>query len=163
MHDEDEPVFTQQMPLTKRIQTMALPIRWLLGPTLLQTSLLRGCEVNLLEGKLFICDPDHEVCVGMSITCAEGFVCRQASPTVYCWGDNFAGQARGDGVAQNEQHTPFQVPGTEDALGVDTGNLFTCVVRNDGGVSCWGAGDLGQLGYGANKSVAFPADVVGIP
>lgn len=31
---------------------------------------------------------------------------------------------------------------------VDAGHLFTCVLISDGRISCWGAGDSGELGYG---------------
>jgi alpha-tubulin suppressor-like RCC1 family protein len=47
--------------------------------------------------------------------------------------------------------------------GIATGAYHTCSVTNDGGVSCWGKNEEGQLGDGTVTDRHLPAPVAGLP
>ena len=74
-----------------------------------------------------------------------------------CWGRNNSGQI---GNATNvDQLVPFEVPTglagstwTNVSAGVD----FTCAIRSDGALYCWGLGSSRQLGTGATTSSDVP-------
>ena len=42
------------------------------------------------------------------------------------------------------------------------GEDYTCAIRGDGTVRCWGNGDLGQLGNGSEANSSVPTTVSGI-
>ena len=67
--------------------------------------------------------------------------------TVYCWGRNNYGQL-GDGTQGNEnnRNTPTQVSGLGTVSSVSSGSDYTCAVKSDNTVYCWGNNDYGQLG-----------------
>lgn len=74
--------------------------------------------------------------------------------TVWCWGSAADGRL-GDGTigdTQNLRTTPVRVRRGSSALTgvtrVAAGASFTCALRANGTVWCWGNGDLGQLGDG---------------
>jgi hypothetical protein len=85
--------------------------------------------------------------------------------TVKCWGDGEFGQlGQGDRERRGDEPDemgddlpPVQfVPGNT-ARALTTGAYHTCVMREDGTVTCWGEGINGQLGNG------FPPDVGNFP
>jgi hypothetical protein len=98
-----------------------------------------------------------EITAGARHTCAiddEG--------AAWCWGDNSAGQL---GV-------PGQSPGTTIPVRVSTatgmtgpvvdiaaGGDTTCAATDDGAAYCWGEGDAGQLGDGADRDADQPVAV----
>jgi eukaryotic-like serine/threonine-protein kinase len=56
--------------------------------------------------------------------------------TVWCWGDNHAGQL---GFGDVEAHArPVKVAKLERAAAVSAGNIHTCAALDDGRVACWG-------------------------
>lgn len=67
--------------------------------------------------------------------------------TIYCWGRNQWGQ-----IGYNATNTPFdravRFTDIDDAVAVDAGKDFTCVVRANNAVSCWGRNNTAQLGGG---------------
>jgi alpha-tubulin suppressor-like RCC1 family protein len=81
---------------------------------------------------------------------------------VKCWGQNDQGQL-GDGTTK-PQNVPVDVQGlTAGATAVAAGTRHTCVVSGTGGVLCWGANDLAQLGDGSNADFrGKPAPVEGL-
>jgi hypothetical protein len=80
------------------------------------------------------------VSAGVAHTCA-----RTTTGAVQCWGDNASGQL-GNGT-NNNATTPMAVTGlSSGAIAVDAGSSHTCALTNAGGVKCWGANSMGQLG-----------------
>jgi alpha-tubulin suppressor-like RCC1 family protein len=100
-----------------------------------------------------------DVSVGLGHACA-----RQVDNQVACWGFNANGQL-GIGTTTNSSRA-VPVPGLGDALSVsaagDFSHGFTCALRAGGGVQCWGANDVGQLGNGLGVDSPQPIDVAGM-
>jgi hypothetical protein len=81
--------------------------------------------------------------------------------SVSCWGSNFGGQI-GDATGTPGRATPYSVPGLRGIVAVAAGGTHTCVVAEDGSVSCWGENGNQELGTGdAAASSAVPARVQG--
>src|SRR5262249_28234129 len=85
-----------------------------------------------------------------------------------CWGRNAAGQlglggtsTRGDQVAELGDALPAVDLGAgATAIAVAAGAAHTCAVLATGEVTCWGAGDAGQLGQGlADGHLAPPPPI----
>ena len=55
-----------------------------------------------------------------------------------------------------------QVRGISDAAEVSVGDGTVCVLHRDGGVSCWGRNDVGQVGDGTTASRSEPVRLGGI-
>ncbi len=74
---------------------------------------------------------------------------RSEDGRVSCWGENCAGQlATTSDEAGLGTERLTDVVGVDDAIDVDVGGAHACIVRGDGSVWCWGAGEQGQLGDG---------------
>ena len=67
--------------------------------------------------------------------------------SVECWGDNTKGEL-GNGEFGTFSSTPVAVKGLSDATAVSTGSQFTCALRKDRTVWCWGRDSNGALGTG---------------
>ena len=72
---------------------------------------------------------------------------------LYCWGGNSVGQV---GVASGDSRitAPTRVGVERDWSVVAVGSRFTCGVRLNGTLWCWGANDSGQLGRSGSGSRA---------
>ena len=87
-----------------------------------------------------------------------------------CWGRNTAGQL-GSGDTVNRGDLPDQMGDAlpavaldADATAVAAGASHTCAVLANGAVTCWGAGDAGQLGGGAMASASpTPSPALALP
>jgi alpha-tubulin suppressor-like RCC1 family protein len=77
--------------------------------------------------------------------------------TVWCWGDNFAGQL-GDGT-KTEKNKPVMVKGLKGVISIKTSGYHTVAMKSDGTVWCWGFNNYGQLGDGTKKDRTLPTQV----
>jgi alpha-tubulin suppressor-like RCC1 family protein len=89
--------------------------------------------------------------------------CALAGGAAYCWGSNEQGECGSPSSAPLFSPTP--VPGVKAravALGSGAGAQHTCVVLDDGSLSCWGSDSDGQLGSGASgqEATRFSPDPV---
>lgn len=86
--------------------------------------------------------------------------------TIKCWGYN--GYGFGDGTSgYSPVASPVTIPGLiniEDIFGskstLSSSGAF-CVLKSNGGVSCWGKNTFGELGTGDTTSPTTPVDLVG--
>jgi alpha-tubulin suppressor-like RCC1 family protein len=94
-----------------------------------------------------------QVTAGFLHTCA-----RRADATVWCWGENFAGQL-GDGTTSSRA-MPVQVAGLVGAVAeVSAGGGHSCARQTDGTLWCWGFNVTGQLGDGTATDRLTPIQV----
>lgn len=81
---------------------------------------------------------------------------------VVCWGFNHHGQV-GDGSAY-DRLTPVPAVGLESGVrGLAAGDRFTCAIRGDGSVACWGRNGRGQLGDGTVERRRIPTSTAPLP
>jgi len=99
----------------------------------------------------------ESLCSGLAHSCAV------SRGGVLCWGYDGPEGRLGDGGGSMSS-TPVQVVGLPPGSGasqVSCGSYHSCALVN-GGVKCWGAGLVGQLGDGALADSPFPVDVFGL-
>ncbi|MFA7209793.1 MAG: hypothetical protein WC120_06000, partial [Parcubacteria group bacterium] len=86
--------------------------------------------------------------------------------STYCWGRNNYGQLGDNSLV--DKWIPVQ---TLDADGInnlsnvsqiEAGNHFTCALKTDSSVYCWGYNALGQLGIGSTTYKLLPNQVLGV-
>jgi hypothetical protein len=81
-----------------------------------------------------------DVAIGTAQTCGI-----RSDASVWCWGSNNYGESgfAGSGTSYASPATTFT---TNDAVSIATGGYFTCVLRKNSEVWCWGLNSSGQLG-----------------
>lgn len=83
------------------------------------------------------------------------------SGAVACWGYNLDGQL-GDGTSNGRSAKPVVVKDLDDAFAVVGGGNFTCALKQNGTVACWGGNGQGQLGIGSATTKTTPQPVTGL-
>ena len=82
--------------------------------------------------------------------------------SVSCWGMNNYGQLGDESVSNRHEPTQTSSLGSgRTAVSISAGALHTCVILDDGSVSCWGQNDDGQLGTGNNQDQWGPTQTSG--
>lgn len=86
--------------------------------------------------------------------------------SLWCWGENRVGELGAPSDAKCSaprgcQPTPKRVGSASDWQAVAAGGHFTCGLRSDASLWCWGAGAHGQLGQTAATSSHRPRPVDG--
>lgn len=89
-----------------------------------------------------------QIAAGLSHSCAI------ADGELTCWGRNDLGQLGYNGA---ELHVPFPVPVeappfADSPVQVAVGAYHSCAIYDEGRVACWGDGEAGQLGTGADAA-----------
>jgi fibronectin type 3 domain-containing protein len=82
-----------------------------------------------------------DISVGYYHNCAI-----RSDGSVWCWGDNTYLALGRSSPANSAVALPVSTFTTNDALSLTTGNSFTCVLRKNGQVWCWGSNQQGELG-----------------
>ena len=113
---------------------------------------------------------EQKVAAGANHSCALEDADQSGGSGVLCWGKNDYGQLGvGDGLTVSVVNGALRVVGvgeseTGAALAevtqVSSGENHLCALKNDKTVVCWGAGDKGQLGHGADTKSYTPQVVV---
>jgi alpha-tubulin suppressor-like RCC1 family protein len=81
--------------------------------------------------------------------------------TVWCWGQNIAGQLGDGGTA--DSLVPVKVTGLPPATDVAAGEYHTCAVDTSQQVWCWGSNAYGELGNGTTSTgSSVPVHAAGI-
>ncbi|NNE74461.1 MAG: RCC1 repeat-containing protein [Acidimicrobiales bacterium] len=85
--------------------------------------------------------------------------------SAWCWGQNDKGQLGDDTTSDSLVPVPVRGPGGVSLLtGVSTvsaGAKYTCALKIDGTVWCWGQNSQGQLGDNTTADSSSPVQVVG--
>lgn len=78
--------------------------------------------------------------------------------SLWCWGDNHWFQL-GVGSGGQPRSAPTQVGSDTDWSRIATGTFFTCGLRLEGSLWCWGSNQAGALGLGEDMAQLAPARV----
>jgi len=97
------------------------------------------------------------VAVGVEHTCGI-----DSAGAAWCWGANRNGATGLGHYAPGNQYAPAPVAGDATWKQITAGSQFTCAIRSDDTLWCWGYGYEGQLGQGAERVIAHePLEVLG--
>jgi alpha-tubulin suppressor-like RCC1 family protein len=120
------------------------------------TMVSRAASVPVGAGKLW-----QRVTLGRNHAC--GIATDNNVNGVYCWGTEL-NQELGNGVAVTNQLTPGLItptPGNTSAwTEIAAGLNYTCALRQDGTLWCWGRNTQGQLGDTTTTARADPKQVL---
>jgi len=99
-----------------------------------------------------------------AIAAGENHICLiRADRTVACWGNDVAGQL-GDGldVLYVDAEQPVTVTGLDQVSALSLGQGFSCALRLDGTVVCWGSDQYGQTGDSTMSWPMLPNTIPGL-
>lgn len=99
------------------------------------------------------------------VSTGRNFSCGITSASeLYCWGANQNGQVGAGLISKfDSQLAPRRVGGADTFLQVSAGHQHACAVRSDHSLWCWGADQVGQLGYPANLAASLEPALVAFP
>ncbi|MBC8071126.1 MAG: hypothetical protein IAG13_22565 [Deltaproteobacteria bacterium] len=108
-------------------------------------------EVPAAGASVQLGGPATAIDAGNQHTCAL-----LANSTVRCWGFGNAGRlglGSNDNIGDDETPADHAVQLGGNALQIVAGRAHTCAVRDDNALVCWGTGNSGKLGTGANDDL----------
>ncbi len=82
-----------------------------------------------------------------------------ASGSLSCWGNDLYGQLGDGATTVVNRLVPTPITSIGGVGVVSAANVFTCALKTDGTVYCWGNNDAGSLGDGTATSRSVPAIV----
>jgi alpha-tubulin suppressor-like RCC1 family protein len=86
---------------------------------------------------------------------------RKADGTLWCWGANDSGQLGNDSTQSS--NVPLQVTALGNQVAqVSLGDLFTCAIKLDHTLWCWGNNVAGQLGDGLTDDSLVPVPITAV-
>lgn len=99
------------------------------------------------------------IAVGLGVSHTCGIRDIGGVKRAYCWGDNTNGKL-GDGTA-TPRYALTEIGGGAytDWKKIDSNQNFTCGLRDNGELWCWGLGTSGQLGRGSSADSSSPVRV----
>jgi len=100
---------------------------------------------------------NRALATGHAFSCAV-----TASRGVSCWGQRRTEDPDEEGGQIAGQRVPGAVDGLAGIVAVDAGEQHACALDQGGGVHCWGLGNDGQLGDGANQHRLQPVQPLGL-
>jgi len=104
------------------------------------------------------CSSPTSVAAGRLHSCAIS-----GTGNVCCWGQNLHGELGPAATLNQSNPTPVPVPGIDEVRALALGGQFSCALREDGTVWCWGSNFGGTLGRGSLIGEdATPAPVPGL-
>lgn len=100
-----------------------------------------------------------------SISTNSNFSCAIAdNGKVYCWGLGTNGRIGNGSASSVKVPTVVTMPaGVESFSSISTNSNFSCAIADNGKVYCWGVGNSGQIGNGANASTVSVPTAVTMP
>ncbi|MEM6788930.1 MAG: hypothetical protein AAF715_15525 [Myxococcota bacterium] len=87
---------------------------------------------------------------------------RDENKAVWCWGSNVDGEV-GRGAPPGGGLPPGRVETIDDAEQLALGSDFTCALRGDGSIWCWGENAWGQCGTGSGDEQELVPARVALP
>ncbi|MDI1447426.1 EGF domain-containing protein [Polyangium sp. 6x1] len=132
------------------------------------TTLLHDCDTNAtctntpgafscacpagFSGDGKTCDAKYSsVSAGQYHACAI-----RSDKTLHCWGLNTSGQV-GTGTSDQVFLRPVPASGAANWVSVSAGATFTCALDENKRISCFGSGNVGQIGDGLGVAQSTPA------
>jgi alpha-tubulin suppressor-like RCC1 family protein len=95
----------------------------------------------------------------VEVSIYSGHVCALTDAgSVYCWGNNSSREV-GNGAKGDHVLEPWEIPAVQGARAIATGGSFSCILRDDHDVQCWGYNKLGELGDGTFTNSSTPVKV----
>lgn len=96
----------------------------------------------------------------VSVSAAEMHSCAiKTNGTLWCWGSNHRGQlgiGSIDPVFGNGVDSPVQVGSDSDWRSVSAASYWTCAIKTDNSLYCWGFNSQGQVGDGTTTERLSP-------
>ncbi|HEY2733867.1 MAG TPA: hypothetical protein VGI70_07775, partial [Polyangiales bacterium] len=93
------------------------------------------------------------------VSAGQGHVCAiREDGALYCWGRNSSMQLGLGENAAEQIRAPQRVGSDNDWTAVGVGEEFSCAIRRDGSLYCWGRNSVGELGLGSASLAMTIAD-----